>query len=151
MSDSVRPHRWQLTRLPHPWDSLGKNTGMGCHFLLQCTKVKSQSEVVQSCPTLSDPMDYSLPGSSIQGIFPGKSTGVGCQCLLWLYLSCFQVLTIVNEAAINIHVKVLCRHKFFIHLSTVTGFSSAVRVFLFVKNWQSVFQRSSTILHSHLE
>ena len=64
MSDSVRPHRWQPTRLPHPWDSQGKNTEVGCHFLLQCMKVKSESEVAQSCPTLSDPMDSSLPGSS---------------------------------------------------------------------------------------
>ena len=67
---------------PHPWDSPGKNTGVGCHFLLQGMKVKSESEVAQSCPTLSDPMDCSLPGSSIHGIFPGKSTGVGCHCLL---------------------------------------------------------------------
>ena len=65
MSDSVRPRRRQLTRLPHPWDSPGKNTGVGCHFLLQCMKVKSESEVAQSCRTLSDPMDCSLPGSSI--------------------------------------------------------------------------------------
>ena len=64
MSDSVWSHRRQPTRLPHPWDSLGKNTGMGCHFLLQCMKVKSQSDVTQSCPTLSDPMDCSLPGPS---------------------------------------------------------------------------------------
>ena len=71
MSDSVRPHRWQPTRLPHPWDSLGKNTAVGCYFLLQCMKVKSESEVAQSCPTLSDPMDCSLPGSSIHGIFQG--------------------------------------------------------------------------------
>ena len=56
MSDSVRPQRWQPTRLPRPWDSPGKNTGVGCHFLLQCMKVKSESEVTQSCPTLSDPM-----------------------------------------------------------------------------------------------
>ena len=72
MSDSVRPHRWKPTRLPHPWDSPGKNTGAGCHFLLQCMKVKSEREVAQSCPTLSDPMDYSLPGSSIHGIFQAK-------------------------------------------------------------------------------
>ena len=72
MSDSVRPHRWQPTRLPHPWDSLGKNTGVGCHFLLQFMKVKSQSEITQSCPTLSDPMDCSLPGSSIHGIFQAR-------------------------------------------------------------------------------
>ena len=57
------------TRLPHPWDSPGKNTGVGCHFLLQCRKVKSESEVAQSCLTLRDPMDCSLPDSSIHGIF----------------------------------------------------------------------------------
>ena len=54
---------------PGPWDSPGKNTGVGCHFLLQCMKLQSESEVAQSCPTLSDPMDCSLPGSSIHGIF----------------------------------------------------------------------------------
>ena len=69
MSNSVQSHRQQPTRLPCPWDSPGKNTGVGCHFLLQCMKVKSQSEIAQSCPTLCDPMDYSLPGSSVHGIF----------------------------------------------------------------------------------
>ena len=64
----MQPHRRQPTRLPHPWDSLGKNTGVGCHFLLQCMRVKNESEVAQSCPTLNDPMDCSLPGSSIHGI-----------------------------------------------------------------------------------
>ena len=59
----MQPHRWQPTRLPHPWDSPEKNTGVGCHFLLQCMKVKSESEVAQLCLTLSDPMDCSLPGS----------------------------------------------------------------------------------------
>ena len=58
-----------VTRLPRPWDSPGKNTGVGCHFLLQCMKVKRESEVAQSCLTLSDPMDCSLPGSSVHGIF----------------------------------------------------------------------------------
>ena len=72
MSNSVRPHRWQPTRLPHPWDSPGKNTGVGCHFLLQCMTVKSGSEVAQSCPTLSDPMDCNLPGSSVHGIFQAR-------------------------------------------------------------------------------
>ena len=69
MSDSVQPQKRQPTRLPRPWDSPGKNTGVGCHFLLQCMKVKSESEVVQSCLTPSDPMDCSLPGSSVHGIF----------------------------------------------------------------------------------
>ena len=72
MSDSVWSHRRQPTRLPHPWDSPGKNTGVGCHFLLQCVKVKSESEVAQSCPTLSNPMDRSLPVSSIHGIFQAR-------------------------------------------------------------------------------
>ena len=72
MSDSVRPHRRQPTRLPRPWDSPGKNTGVGCHFLLQCMKVKGEIEVAQSCPTLSDPMDCSLPGSPVHGIFQAR-------------------------------------------------------------------------------
>ena len=72
MSDSVQPHRWQPTGSPRPWDSPGKNTGVGCHFLLQCMKVKSESEFAQLCPTLRDPMDYSLPGSSIHGIFQAR-------------------------------------------------------------------------------
>ena len=72
MSDSVRPHRRQPTRLPRPWDSPGKNAGVGCHFLLQCVKVKSESEVAESCITLSDPMDCSPPGSSVHGIFQAR-------------------------------------------------------------------------------
>ena len=72
MSDSVRPHRQQPTRLRHPWDSPGKNTGVGCHFLLQCMKVKSESEVAQLCPTLHDPMDCSPPGSSIHWVFQAR-------------------------------------------------------------------------------
>ena len=72
VSDSLRPHRRQPTRMPHLWDSPGKNTGVGCHFLLQCMKVKSESEVAQSCLTLSDPMDCSLAGSSIYGIFQAR-------------------------------------------------------------------------------
>ena len=83
MSDSVRPQRRQPTRLPCPWDSPGKNIGVGCHFFLQCMKAKSESEVAQSCPTLSDPMDCSPPG---------KSTGVGYHCLLHLkfYFAYYQ-------------------------------------------------------------
>ena len=72
MSDSVRPHRRQPTRLLCPWDSPGKNTGVGCHFLLQCMKVKSESKVAQLCPTLSNPMDWSLLGSSVHGIFQAR-------------------------------------------------------------------------------
>ena len=72
MSDSVRCHRRQPTRLPRPWGSPGKNTGVACHFLLQCRKVKSESEVSQSCPTLSNPKDCSLPGPSVYGIFQAR-------------------------------------------------------------------------------
>ena len=72
VSDSVRPHRRQPNRLLCLWDSPGKNIGVGCHFLLQCTKVKSESEVAQSCLTLSDPMDCSLPGSSVHGILQAR-------------------------------------------------------------------------------
>ena len=82
---------WQQpTRLPHPCDSPGKNTGVGCHFLLQCMKVKSQSEVAQSCPTLSDPMDCSPPGSSVHGIFQARVLEWGAIAskmgLNWVYL-----------------------------------------------------------------
>ena len=73
------PHRRQPTRLPGSWNSPGKNTGVGCHFLLQCRKVKSESEAAQLCPTLSDPMVCSLPGSSIHGIFQASS---GFPCFL---------------------------------------------------------------------
>ena len=68
----MRPHRQQPTRLSRPWDSPGKNTGVCCHFLLQCMKVKSESEVAQSCLTLCDPMDFLLPGSSVHGIFQAR-------------------------------------------------------------------------------
>ena len=72
MSSSVQSHRQQPTRLPPPWDSPGKNPGVGCHFLLQCMKVKSESEVTQSCLTLCNPMDCSPPGSSAHGIFQAR-------------------------------------------------------------------------------
>ena len=116
LSDSVWPYRWQPTRLPRPWDSPGKNTGVGCHFLLQCMKVKSESEVAQSCPTqwphglkptrLLHPWD-----------FPGKSTGVVCHCLLWpisiclfKYRSWFCVFNtiIVTSIALKISQELPC-------------------------------------------
>ena len=68
----MQPHRRQPTRLPRPWDSPGKNTGVGWHFLFQCMKVRRESEVTQSCLTLSDPMDCSPPGSSVHGIFQAR-------------------------------------------------------------------------------
>ena len=82
---TLRPHRRQPTGLPCPWDSPGKNTGVGCHFLLQCMKVKSKSEVAQSCPTLRDPHGPQPTRLLHLRDFPGKSTGVGCHCLLRLH------------------------------------------------------------------
>ena len=72
VSDSVWPHRWQPTRLPRPWESPGKNPGVGCHFLLQCMKVKSESKAAQLCLTCSDPLDCNLRGSSVHGIFQAR-------------------------------------------------------------------------------
>ena len=100
MSDSVLPHRWQPTRLPRPWDSPGKNTGVGCHFLLQCMKVKSEREVAWSCPTLSDPMDCSLPGSSIQWIFQARVLEWGAvafsERLIYLIISQYNVYWLMS-------------------------------------------------------
>ena len=79
--------RRQPTRLPRPWDSPGKNTGVGCLFLLQCMKVKSESEVAQSCPTLSNPTDCSLPGSSVHRIFQARVLEWVAKCIYSLYKS----------------------------------------------------------------
>ena len=81
----AQPHRRQPTRLCRPWDSPGKNTGMGCHFLLQCMKVKSESEVAQSCPTCSNPIDCSLWGSSVHGIFQARVLEWAANCLLCFF------------------------------------------------------------------
>src|SRR5574341_867431 len=108
MSDSVRPHRRQPTRLPPPWDSPGKNTGVGCHFLLQCMKVKSESEVTQSCPTLSNPMECSLPGSSFHGIFQTRVLEWGAiafsdnYCLVQAYYRIKQ--TVMKQNLIELYL-----------------------------------------------
>ena len=123
VSDSVRPHRWQPTRLPRPWDSPGKNTGVGCHFLLRCVKVKSESEVAQSCPTLSDPMDCSSPGSSVHGIFQARvlewgaiafsETNAGYKCtftntVTWSYIATYRhVSEDANSPGIFISLKII--------------------------------------------
>ena len=97
VSDSARPHRRQPTRLPHPWDSPGNNTGVGCHFLLQCIKVKSESEVAQSCQLLMTPWTVAHQAPQSMGfsrqeycsgvplpspIFPGGAIGkeFACHC-----------------------------------------------------------------------
>ena len=76
VSDPQQPHGLQPSRLLCPWDFPGKSTGVGCHFLLQCMKVKSESEVAQSCPTLSDPMDCSLPAPPSMGF--SRQYGLKC-------------------------------------------------------------------------
>ena len=81
MSNSVRPHRWQSTRLPHPWDSPGKNTGVGCHCLLQSMKVKSESDVAQSCPTLATPWTAAYQAPLSMGFYRKKYWS-GFHCLL---------------------------------------------------------------------
>jgi len=88
---SVRPHRQQPTRLPRPWDSPGKNTGVGCHFLLQCMKVKSESEVAQLCPTLNDPMDCSPPGFSVRGIFQARVLEWGAIAFSNIHTTIFKI------------------------------------------------------------
>ena len=104
MSDSVRPHGRQPTRLPHPWDSPGKNTGVGCHFLLQCLKVKSQSEVAQLCPTLHSPMDCGLPGSSVHGIFQARilEWGTIAFCYLTYFVKTIKISSAFSLSIVNL-------------------------------------------------
>ena len=122
MSDSVQPHRQQPNRLPRPWDFPGKNTGVGCHCILQCMKVKSESEVTQSCLTPSDPMDHSPLGSSVHGIFQARVlewgavafSNLSCQfitnllffCLKSIKAACFgYILGLVSMRAPYIQIK----------------------------------------------
>ena len=97
MSDSAQPHGQQPIRLPHPWDSPGKNTGAVCHFLLQCMKVKSESEVAQSCPTLSDPVDCSIPGSSVHGIFQARVMEWGAIAFSDILESSYQLVRKIQQ------------------------------------------------------
>ena len=100
---SVQPHRHQPPSFPRPLDSPGKNTGVGCHFLLQCMKVKNESEVAQLCPTLSDPMDCSLPGSSVHRIFQGRVLGWGAISFsdLSLYIWSILINQLIQELSIK--------------------------------------------------
>ena len=100
----MRPQRRQPTRLPCPWDSPGKNTGVGCHFLLQCRRVKSENEVTQSCPTLRDPMDCSLPGSSVHGIFQARVLEWGREALtiILIHLLCVRKRRECSELTLQV-------------------------------------------------
>ena len=133
MSDSVRPHRWQPTRLPCPWDSPGKNTVVGCHFLLQCMKVKSESEVAQSCLTLGDPMDCSPPGSSTHGIFQARGLEWGTIAfsslsnLLKYHIDSFLS---VSTCLDNLAVALLCWKILLEHITSSQIFFLWVKYFL---------------------
>ena len=111
MSNSVRPHRRQPTRLPHPWNSPGKNTGVGCHFLLQCMKVKSESEIAQSRPTLRDPVDCSPPGSSAHGIFQARVLEWGATAF-----SKKGIYQNVNSGPLRVMVQLKSTCMFFTHV-----------------------------------
>ena len=111
MSDSVWPHRRQPSRFPYPWYSPGKNTGVGCHFLLQCMKVKSESAVTQYL-TRSDPMDCSLPGSSVHGIFQARVLEWGAIAFL-MTIKCKYILYIFTFSL------KLCLSAHYIHLSII--------------------------------
>ena len=130
VSDSLRPQRRQPTRLPRPWDSPGKNTGVGCHFLLQCMKVKSESEVAQSSPTLSDPTD---PTRLLHPWdFTGKSTRVGCHCLfhsgIWYStnncISTCSLMSFIKDARSHNHHYQLWYHSFSFFFLTFILFNS---------------------------
>ena len=136
MSDSMQPYIQQPTRLPHPWDSSGKNTGVSCCILLQCMKVKSESEVAQSCLTLSNPMDCSLPASSIHrsfqarvlewaasafsGIYPEETKIERKTCILLFIAALFTIArtwrqprcpSTDEEVVVDIHNGILLSHK----------------------------------------
>ena len=123
MSDSVRPHRRQPTRLPRPWDSPGKNTGVGSHFLLQCMKVKSESEVAQSCPTFHNPMDCSPPGSSLHGIFQARvlEWGALSQDLFFLPFFCSLLSSLSLENYPNFRLWMIYHLNQFDHCETFSG------------------------------
>ena len=134
MSDSVRPHRRQPTRLRHPWDSPGKNTGVGCHFLLQCIKVKSESEVSQSCLTLGYPMDCSLPGSSIHGIFQARVLEWGARYLNLYYIpgNILSKILYIKILAYKLLLKTPCeKGKYLLKLNLALWFSLCNFWFLF--------------------
>ena len=101
VSDAVRAHRQQPTRLRRPGESPGKNTGVGCHFLLQCMKVKSESEVAQLCLTLRDPMDCSPPGFSVHGIFQARVLEWGATAFSWWLYSKILISCVTSNTANN--------------------------------------------------
>ena len=134
MSNSVRPHRRQPTRLHHPWDSPGKNTGVGCHSRLQCMKVKRDSKVAQSCLTLSNPMDCSLPGSSIHGIFQARVLEWGATAFSGFLLE-YSIKPRINTGTspltnITGHYGAFCHRSFFVVVPSFLSLCSCLLLFL---------------------
>ena len=148
MSDSMRPHRQQPTRLPHPWDSLGKNTGVGCHFLLQCMKVKNENEVIQSYPTLSDPWTaaYQAPpsiGFSRQEYWSGGGHCLFQKCPIgWVKILDFFPLRVMET-----HSRTLSRALAWLSLYFVV-IQLLSRVWLFASPWTAACQASLSITNS---
>ena len=137
MSDSVQPHRRQLTRLRHPWDSSGKNTGEGYHFLLQCMKVKNESEIAQSCLTLHDPMDCSPPGSSVHGIFQAR-------VLEWVAIAFSSMMSLLGNKYVLSDFQVSSTMGFLNQkLQLYLGFLNSSKVQIN----QHLFSHSQTNLH----
>ena len=124
MSNSVQPQGLKPTRLLCPWNSPGKNTGVGCHFFLQCVKVKSESEFAQSCPTPSDPMDCSPPGSSVHGFSRQEYWSELPLPSPFLILDCSKILI----SYINLEITVLCSYTLRIHffVSTFLKFKGVI-------------------------
>ena len=162
MSDSVRPLWWQPTRLPRPWDSPGKNTGVGCHFLLQCMKVKSESEVTESCPTLSDPMDCSLPGSSVHGIFQARVLEWGAIAFSGSLQQHYVILHILYTSPLSdlCLAKIFSQSGAYLFILWIVAFTKLVihqvKISIFKKLWLiynavlvSGVQHSESVIHLH--
>ena len=137
MSDSVRSHRQQPTRLPRLWDSPGKSTGVGCHFLLQYMKVKSESEVAQSCPTLHDPMDGSLPGSSVHGIFQARVLVWGAIAFLLtlLLITNLSSCLFFSSCSMSLFLWLLLFFSVILVFSTLSMICFALVFFIFIFLW----------------
>jgi len=153
MSDSVRSHGQPPTRLPRPWDSPGKNTGVGCHFLLQCMKVKSENEVAQSCPTLRDPMDCSLPGSSVHGIFKARGLEWGAiafstSSLVWIMLQWPWECKYLFKTLFSVRLDEYLEVRLLYHMVVILLILK-MRDFSFLRDLHVVFHSSHHILNSH--
>ena len=139
----MRPHRRQPTRLPRPWDSPDKNSGVGCHFLLQCMKVKRESEVAQSCPTLSNPMDCSLPGSSVHGIFQARVLEWGAIAFssMGLYYTLSPPLLLVSLQSLPYIFN--CKWSFLSTPEVIFMDSHSINTAILICSWEEVSSGSS--------